>query len=229
MNILYPVLITLRLRLFTEKADFINTKSCSFLLNVKFLVKVYLCSFYCKCMLYSMLGGTSFYCRSLIFFQLLLFLVIIYYCFQYWSCSFPIFACRTFPSHRRKWDIATRDDIIPLPWKQSRFYLWTFCSLRRGDQGLIMVSLGFVMFMVFKLQLINQKNAAQKMKFSIKDFVSKCDQIRSFYYKFFLLEIFFCYFKIRISKTIIKTIEVSPEHLHLYFISFFVQIVDCYI
>ena len=30
------------------------------------------------------------------------------------------------------------DDIIPLPWKQSRFDLWTFCSLFRRDQGLIM-------------------------------------------------------------------------------------------
>ena len=47
-----------------------------------------------------LLGGTLFYCRSLIFFQFLLLLVVICHYFQYWNCNFPIFACLNLPSPR---------------------------------------------------------------------------------------------------------------------------------
>ena len=120
-------------------------------LYVRVLVKVYFCWFCCKYMLYFLLGGILFYYKTLVFVQFLLFLVMIFHFLQYGS-NFPIFTCLTLlqsagkrdiailnvmilsnyhgnnqnsilrPSQRGKWDIETRDDIMPLPWKQSIFY-----------------------------------------------------------------------------------------------------------
>ena len=53
-----------------------------------------------------------------------------------------------FPNQWEKWGTATYN-IIPLTWKHSRFYLRTFLSLSRRDQGLIMLSLGCIRVMVF--------------------------------------------------------------------------------
>ena len=53
--------------------------------------------------------------------------------------------------YQRHWENATHDDIVPLPRKQPRCYLWTFCCLYRRDQGLFTQSLGFIRFTVFKL------------------------------------------------------------------------------
>ena len=70
------------------------------------------------------------------------------------------FLVSLFRNHRRKWNTATHDGIVPLPWKQSRFYLWTFFCLCRRDQGLITTCLGYLRFMVFKLKVINQKSVS---------------------------------------------------------------------
>ena len=55
---------------------------------------------------------------------------------------------------------ATHDGIVSLPWRQSRSYSRAFNNLSRRYQGLIMLILGFILFMVFKLLLINQKCAS---------------------------------------------------------------------
>ena len=61
------------------------------------------------------------------------------------------------PNHRGKWDTGTHEGIILLPWKYPILSLWTFCSLRRRDQGLTMSSFGFIRFTVFNYSNLTKK------------------------------------------------------------------------
>ena len=134
---------------------------------VKVLVKVCLCWFWYKYMLLFIILLMSsnwynylllVYYRNLIFVQFFLFFVFIYWLiYLFCNTGVVIFQFLLLPvivsfssSHSGKWNTATYDT-ISLPWKQSRFYLWTFCSLRRKDQGLTVSSLDFIRFMLFKL------------------------------------------------------------------------------
>ena len=73
-----------------------------------------------------------------------------------------------YPNHWGKWDTATHDGIVPLPWKQIRFYLWAFSSLSWRDKGLIMRRLDFILFMNFKLLLVNSFHANALFLYSLK-------------------------------------------------------------
>ena len=104
------------------------------------------CSFHVK--------DTLFYHGTLIFVQSLLFLVIASHFSQYWSCNwnymdFFLILVSLFPDLHGKRDMATHDGIAPFPWKHWRFYIKTFCILKRRDQGLIVSSLGLIKFIVF--------------------------------------------------------------------------------
>ena len=75
---------------------------------------------------------------------------------QYCSFNFLIFAFSLFPNHWADQPTSSHNGVVLLPWKQSRFCLWTFCVLTEIGQDLIMRSLSIIRFMVFKLILINQ-------------------------------------------------------------------------
>ena len=111
--------------------------------------------FYVLYMFHFMFGGTLFYYRTLILVQFLLFHMIAFHFSQYRSLVSPFLLVSVYPNHQGKWDTAIHDGIALLPWKQAKFNLWAFCSLRRKGKSLIMQMFGFIWFMKFELRFVN--------------------------------------------------------------------------
>ena len=122
-------------------------KCCS----LKFISKVFSKCFFVRfCCKNFMLEDTLFYHKILIFVWLLFFLVMVSHFSPYWTLICPFLLVSYCPNHRRKWETATHDGIVLFPWKQPRFCLWACCNLSGIDQGLIIATLAFIKFMLFK-------------------------------------------------------------------------------
>ena len=97
-----------------------------------------------------MLGGISFYYTTQIFVKLLIFLVIFHFC-SILQLQFPYFCLSHFAPATK--DIETLQQVMyyPVTMETIKIQFINFCNLRRRDHDLTMPSLGFIMFMVFKL------------------------------------------------------------------------------